>query len=78
MECNLFFITLRGCKKHYHSQKHKENAIFKNIEMKIYEWPPKLTFNNSINCLKQFYYNTDYKLIKRYVCSICRHGDLFF
>ena len=35
------------------------------------EWPPKLSLPNSLGCLKNFYNNTDYKKITRYVCSIC-------
>jgi hypothetical protein len=35
------------------------------------DWPPKLSLTDSMGCLKNFYNNTDYKKLTRYVCSIC-------
>ena len=72
--CNKTFFNDNNYNQHCSGKQH-EAKLFSNktriLQDDKLEWPPKIILTDSMHCLHNFYNNTDYKKIIRYVCCVC-------
>ena len=69
--CEKILSSKEDNERHCLTTQHTKIMMIEKNEIKMFDWPPKLNVENLMHCLKNFKNNTDFNLIKRYVCSVC-------